>query len=145
MTAIRTRLTELLSIEHPIVQGGLQWLGTARLASAVSEAGALGMISARTFPDAPALRREIRLTRQATSRPFGVNLTLSRHARVDLGPYVDVILDEGVAVVETAGNNPELYIGRLRDSGVKVVHKVTSVRHARKAGGVSEFGAVTME
>ncbi len=131
---MKTRITELLGIQYPIVEGGMQWVGRAELAAGVSNAGALGMVTARTLPSPDDLRREIDRTRALTDKPFGVNLTLSFAVKgVDYTSWVDAIIDSGVQVVETAGNNPAPVIGRLKEHGIKVIHKCTSVRHALSA------------
>ena len=131
---MRTRFTELVEIEHPVVQGGMQWVGRARLAAAVSNAGGLGIITALTQPTPEDLRSEIRRCRELTDKPFGVNLTiLPTIAPPPYAEYRQVIVDEGVPVVETAGANPAEHLPYLHDAGIKVVHKCTSVRHAVKA------------
>jgi NADH:quinone reductase (non-electrogenic) len=131
---IRTRFTELLEIDHPITQGGMQWLGRAELVAAVAEAGALGFLTALTQPTPEDLAAEIARTRAMTSRPFGVNLTILPATRpIPYAAYRDVIIDAGVRVVETAGNNPHEHIAAFKRAGVKVIHKCTSVRHALKA------------
>ena len=133
-----TRITRLLGIRYPIIQGGLQWLATAQLASAVSEAGGLGLISSLSFPDSAALRREIRRMKEMTRKPFGVNLSmLPELTRGDRSEEIlAVILDEGVPVVETSGRSPEAFIPRLKRAGVKLIHKVPSVRFAQKAESI---------
>jgi len=131
---MKTRVTQLLGIRYPIIQGGMQWVGTAELASAVSNAGGLGILTALTQPDPEALRREIARCRTLTDRPFGVNLTLL--PTVTPPPYAEylaAIIESGVKVVETAGNSPKEFTGRLKDAGRTVVHKCTSVRHALSA------------
>lgn len=131
---MKTRLTELLGIRYPIVEGGMQWVGRARLAAAVSNAGALGMVTARTQPTPDALRREIDLTRELTDKPFGVNLTLSMTAtEVAYDGWIDAIVDAGVKIVETAGNNPRPVIQAFKEAGITVIHKCTAVRHAMSA------------
>jgi len=131
---LRTRITELLGIDYPIIQGGMRWVARAELAAAVSNAGGIGFISAHTQPTAAALAEEIRRTRALTQRPFGVNLTiLPSLAGLDYDGYVAAIIESGVAVVETAGANPAKYIERLKRAGVKIVHKATAVRYALKA------------
>lgn len=131
---MRTRVTELLGIALPIVQSGMRWVARAELVAAVSNTGALGVLSAHTQPDAEALRREIGRTRALTSKPFGVNLTLlAANAGVDVDGYVRVAVEEGIPVVETAGGSPAKYLDALKKGGVKVMHKATSVRHALKA------------
>ncbi|QRQ83439.1 NAD(P)H-dependent flavin oxidoreductase [Cupriavidus oxalaticus] len=131
---MKTRLTELLGIRYPIVKGGMQWIGRARLAAAVSNAGALGMVTARTQPNPDELRREIDRTRELTDQPFGVNLTLSFAAQgVVYDDWVAAIVASGVKIVETAGNNPRPVIEAFKSAGITVIHKCTSVRHARAA------------
>jgi len=131
---IRTRITELLGIEHPIVQGGMQWVGTAELAAAVSNAGGLGMLTALTQPTPDDLRREIARCRTMTDKPFGVNLTIL--PTIMPPPYAEyrrAIIDMEVPVVETAGYRPEEHVADLKAHGVKVIHKCTAVRHALSA------------
>lgn len=131
---MKTRITELFGIEHPIVQGGMHCVGLAPLAAAVSNAGGLGMITALTLPTADKLAEEIRLCREMTDKPFGVNLTFLPSVRQpDYPGYVRAIIEGGVKAVETAGNNPERVLPALQAAGVKVIHKCTSVRHALKA------------
>ncbi|KAJ3073186.1 hypothetical protein HK102_006057 [Quaeritorhiza haematococci] len=128
---IRTKLTELVGIEHPIVQGGMQWVGTAELASAVSNAGALGILTALTQPTPEHLRKEIARCRTMTNKPFGVNLTIL--PAINPPPYEEyakVIIESGIKVVETAGNNPQKYVKMFKDAGVFVIHKCTAIRHA---------------
>ncbi len=128
------RLTELLQIEHPIIQGGMQWISRAELAGAVSNAGGLGILSALTFPSSDELAEEIEKTRGITSKPFGVNLTLlptMRPANID--GYIDALIDGGVKIVETAGRSPEPYMDKLKSAGVKVIHKCVAVRFAKTA------------
>ena len=131
---LKTRFTELLGIEHPIVQGGMQWVGKAPLAAAVSNAGGLGILTALTQPTPEDLRTEIRKTRELTDKPFGVNLTILPTINpVPYDEYVKVAVEEGINVIETAGANPEPYMPLFKEHGVKVVHKCTAVRHALKA------------
>lgn len=130
----RTRFTEAFGIEHPIVCGGMTAVGRAPLIAAVANAGALGFLSALTQPTPEALTEEIRRTRELTDRPFGVNLTMLPTIHpVPYDEYADAIVQAGVAVVETAGNNPEPFLPRFRAGGVKVIHKAVTVRHALKA------------
>ncbi|MGQ9510262.1 MAG: NAD(P)H-dependent flavin oxidoreductase [Thermodesulfobacteriota bacterium] len=133
-----TRLTQLLGIKYPILQGGLQWLATAQLASAVSEAGGLGIISSLSFPDQDSLRREIRLMKQKTHNPFGVNLSmlpeLTKGDRTN--EILEVLLEERVPVVETSGRSPEPFVQKLKDHNIKLIHKVPSVRFAKKAESI---------
>lgn len=128
-----TRITQLLGIRHPIVQSGMRWLSRAELVAAVSEAGALGLLSAHTFKDGPALQAEIERTRALTAQPFGVNLTLLMGASFDYDGYIRAIVDSRVPVVETSGSNPSDVIARLKSAGVRVIHKCTAVKHAAKA------------
>ena len=131
---MKTRITELLGIRHPVIEGGMQWVGRAGLAAAVSEAGGLGIITALTHDSPDGLVREIEEVRRLTQKPFGVNLTLLPTLKpVSYDAYVDVILSEGVAIVETAGRSPEPFMPAFLASGIKVIHKCTSVRHAIKA------------
>jgi len=132
--SMKTRLTELLDIRYPIVQGGMQWVGRAELAAAVSNAGALGMVTARTQPTPERLILEIERTRQLTDKPFGVNLTLSVLAKnVGYDDWIEAIIASGVKVVETAGNNPDALVPRFKAHGIRIIHKCTSVRHALAA------------
>ncbi len=132
-----TRITELFGIEHPIVQGGMQWVATAELTAAVANAGALGFLAALSHDTPEDLRGEIRRCRQLTDRPFGVNVTLLPTLREpDYPGYLAVCTEEGIPVVETAGQNPEPLLPPLQEAGVKVIHKCTSVRHALKAEGL---------
>jgi NAD(P)H-dependent flavin oxidoreductase YrpB (nitropropane dioxygenase family) len=134
----QTRITRLFGIRYPIIQGGLHWLATAPLASAVSEAGGLGLLSSLSFPDQEALRQEIRRTREMTRKPFGVNLSmlpeLTEKDRTE--EILQVIIDEGVPVVETSGRSPEPFAKRLKTAGIKLIHKVPSVRFAQKAESI---------
>lgn len=134
---MRTRITELLGIEHPIIQGGMHYVGFAELAAAVSNAGGLGIITALTQACATDLAREIARCREMTDKPFGVNLTfLPSLASPDYPAYIKAIIDGGVSVVETAGRNPQEHLPALQDAGIKIVHKCTSVRHALKAEAI---------
>ncbi|MCQ4211708.1 NAD(P)H-dependent flavin oxidoreductase [Streptomyces longispororuber] len=131
---LTTRFTETFGVQHPIVQGGMQWVGRAELVSAVADAGALGFLTALTQPTPEALAREIARCREMTDRPFGVNLTIL--PSINPPPYDEyrrAIIESGVKVVETAGFNPEAHLPEFRAHGVKVLHKCTSVRHAVKA------------
>ncbi|MFT4263816.1 MAG: nitronate monooxygenase [Nocardioides sp.] len=131
---IRTRFTEVFGVEAPIVQGGMQWVGRAGLASAVSNAGGLGILTALTQPTPADLATEIARTRDLTDKPFGVNLTIL--PSINPPPYEqyrDVIIESGVTIVETAGANPGPHLPAFHAAGVKVLHKCTSVRHAVKA------------
>ncbi len=133
----KTKVTEDFGIEHPIIQGGMMWVSQPELVAAVSEAGGLGVLTALTFETAEGLADAIARTRALTDRPFGVNLTfLPTLIPKDYGSLIDVIADEGIAIVETAGRNPEPYMERIKAGGAKVVHKCTSVRFARKAEAI---------
>lgn len=134
---MKTRITELFGIEHPIIQGGMHYVGFAELAAAVSNAGGLGIITALTQPSASALADEIAKCRDMTDKPFGVNLTfLPVVNSPDYEGMVKAIIDGGVKAVETAGNNPVQVLPALHDAGIKVIHKCTAVRHALKAQSI---------
>lgn len=123
-----------MRIEHPIIQGGMQWVGTAELASAVSEAGGLGLLTALTQPTPDALRAEIARCRTMTKKPFGVNLTvLPAISPPPYADYVTAIIESNIKVVETAGNNPGEHVKRLKAAGIIVIHKCTAIRHALSA------------
>jgi nitronate monooxygenase len=131
---MKTRITELFGIEHPIIQGGMHYVGYAELAAAVSNAGGLGIITGLTQPTPEDLAHEIERCRGMTDRPFGVNLTILPTLKpVPYEAYVQVIADSGVKIVETAGRNPEPFLPGFKQAGIKVIHKCTSVRHALKA------------
>ena len=131
---MKTRITELFGITHPIIQGGMHFVGRAELASAVSNAGGLGIITGLTQKTPDGLRAEIARCRTMTDKPFGVNLTfLPAVTPPDYPGFVRVIVESDVKIVETAGNNPQQWLPPLKDAGVKVIHKCTSVRHALKA------------
>lgn len=131
---IRTRVTDLFGIDHPIVCGGMTGLGAAELISAVANAGALGFLTALTQPSPEALAKEIARTRELTDRPFGVNLTILPTIKpVPYAEYRAAIVESGVKVVETAGSSPEPHLPDFKAAGIKVIHKATSVRHALSA------------
>lgn len=131
---MRTRVTEQLGIEHPIVQGGMQWVGRAELASAVSNGGGLGILTALTQPTPDELLKEIERCRNLTDKPFGVNLTILPTIKpVPYEDYAKAIVDGGVKIVETAGRNPEPFLPMFKEAGITVIHKCTSIRHALKA------------
>ena len=131
---MKTKVTELLGIEYPILQGGMQWVGYAELASAVSNAGGLGILTALTQPTPDDLRREIERCRGMTDKPFGVNLTILPAIKPPpYAEYLQAIVDSGVKIVETAGNNPRDLAPKLKAQGITVIHKCTSVRHALSA------------
>ena len=134
---MKTRITELLGIKHPIIQGGMHYVGYAELAAAVSNAGGLGIITGLTQGTPEKLANEIARCKDMTDKPFGVNLTfLPILNQPDYPGLVRVIIEGGVKVVETAGNNPSEYLPALKDAGVKVIHKCTAVRHALKAQAI---------
>ncbi|UTW48877.1 nitronate monooxygenase family protein [Bacterioplanoides sp. SCSIO 12839] len=131
---MKTRITELLGIEYPIVCGGMMRVGTAELAAAVSNAGGLGIMTALTLPTPELLKAEIEKCQSLTDKPFAVNLTVGVVAsQIDYNEYVDVICDSGVKIVETAGRSPEPFMEKFNAHGVKVIHKCVAVRHALKA------------
>ncbi len=134
---MKTRITELFNIQHPIIQGGMHYVGFAELAAAVSNAGGLGIITGLTQKTPDDLAREIARCHTMTDKPFGVNLTfLPTVTSPDYPGYITAILQGGVKIVETAGRNPQAYLPQLQDAGVKVIHKCTSVRHALKAESI---------
>ncbi|MDE2449095.1 MAG: nitronate monooxygenase, partial [Gammaproteobacteria bacterium] len=131
---MKTRFTELVGIEYPIVQGGMMWVGRAELVAAVSNAGALGILTALTQPTPDALRREIERTRSMTDKPFAVNLTiLPTMSPPPYAEYRRVIIESGIRIVETAGHNPKEHVDDFKAHGITVIHKCTSVRHALSA------------
>jgi len=130
----RTRITEMFGVDHPIVQGGLQWVANADLVAAVANAGAMGFITALSFDSPERLREEIHRCRDLTDKPFGVNITLLPTMRPpDYAGMARVVIEEGIRFVETAGSNPVQFMPAFNAAGVKVIHKCTSVRHALKA------------
>ena len=134
---MKTRITELFNIEHPIIQGGMHYVGFAELASAVSNAGGLGIITGLTQKSPSDLAKEIARCHEMTDKPFGVNLTfLPTVAAPDYPGYIDAIIDGGIKVVETAGRNPQAYMEQLKKADIKVIHKCTSVRHSLKAESI---------
>jgi len=134
---MKTRITELLDIEYPIVQGGMMWVGTADLAAAVSNAGGLGMITALNSPTAEELAKEIARCQQMTTKPFGVNITVLPSIKPPpYEEYLKAIIVSGVKIVETAGRNPQPFMSVFKQAGIKVIHKCTSVRHALKAESI---------
>ncbi len=139
--ALKTKFTETFGVEHPIVQGGMQWVGRAELVAAVANAGALGFLTALTQPTPEALAKEIARTREMTDKPFGVNLTIL--PTINPPPYDEyrqVIVESGIKIVETAGSNPAPHLPMFHENGVKVLHKCTSVRHAVKAQSLGVDG-----
>ena len=134
---MKTAITELFGIEHPIIQGGMHFVGFAELASAVSNAGGLGIITGLTQRTPADLANEIARCKDMTNKPFGVNLTfLPAMNAPDYPGYINAIIKGGVKVVETAGRSPEQYMPALKDAGIKVIHKCTSVRHSLKAQSI---------
>jgi nitronate monooxygenase len=132
--AIRTRFTELFGVEHPIAQGGMQWVGKAELVAAVANAGALGFITALTQPTPEDLAKEIQRTKDLTDKPFGVNLTIL--PAIKPPPYAEyraAIIESGITMVETAGYKPQEHVDHFKQHGIKVIHKCTAVRHALSA------------
>ena len=134
---MKTRITELFGIQHPIVQGGMHFVGLAEMAAAVSNAGGLGIITGLTQRTPELLAAEIARCKEMTDKPFGVNLTfLPSVTPPDYPGYVKAIIDSGVKAVETAGNNPQKWLPALKEAGIKVIHKCTSVRHSLKAEAI---------
>ena len=135
--AIKTRITELFGIEHPIIQGGMHYVGFAEMAAAVSNAGGLGIITGLTQRTPDDLAKEIARCREMTDKPFGVNLTFLPMVNTpDYPGYVRAIIEGGVKAVETAGNNPVAVLPAFKEAGIKVIHKCTSVRHSLKAQAI---------
>ena len=131
---MKTRITELFGIKHPIIQGGMHFVGLAEMASAVSNAGGLGIITGLTQSTPELLAKEIAKCKEMTDKPFGVNLTfLPGFANPPYPEYIQAIIEGGVRIVETAGRSPEAYMPTMKAAGVKVIHKCTSVRHSLKA------------
>lgn len=129
-----TELTRRLGIKVPVVQGGMQWVGYAELASAVSNAGGLGILTALTQPTPEDLRKEIQKCKKMTNKPFGVNITLL--PTINAPPYekyAQVVIDEGIKIVETAGNSPGPVIKMLKEHDTIILHKCTTIRHAASA------------
>jgi nitronate monooxygenase len=154
----KTRVTEILGIEYPIIAGGMMWLSTAEFAAAVSNAGGLGIITSANFTTASGLREEIRKAKSLTDKPIGVNINLflREGAPWPTEEFIGVVIEEGIEAVETSGiRSPAEYIPRLKEANVKVMHKVTTVRHAlsaEQAGadivgiiGSAQGGAVGMD
>lgn len=132
--ALKTRFTEMFGVEHPVVQGGMQWVGRAQLVAAVANGGGLGFITALTQPTPEDLTKEIARCRDLTDKPFGVNLTIL--PAINPPPYAEyrqAIIEAGVKIVETAGNKPQEHVDEFKKHGVKVLHKCTSVRHGLSA------------
>ncbi len=133
----KTRVTEMLGIRHPIIQGGMMWMANPEFVSAVSNSGALGIMTALSYDSPEELAAAIETTRTLTTEPFAVNLTLlPTLVPKNYDAYIDAIIDSGIGIVETAGRNPEPYMDKLKGAGIKVIHKCTSVRFAKKAKAV---------
>ena len=131
---MKTKITELFGIQHPIIQGGMHYVGLAEMAAAVSIAGGLGIITGLTQGTPDGLAAEIERCKTMTAKPFGVNLTFLPSVKPpDYPGFVRTIIDSGVTIIETAGNNPAQHLPVLKEAGIKVIHKCTSVRHALKA------------
>lgn len=131
---MRTRVTDILGTDYPIVQGGMMWYGRAELAAAVSNGGGLGILTALTQPTPEDLRREILRTREMTDRPFGVNITVLPSINPPpYAEYFEAALENGVRILETAGSSPRPFLPRIKSAGAKVLHKCTSVRHSLSA------------
>ena len=131
---MKTRITELFNIEHPIIQGGMHFVGFAELVAAVSNAGGLGIITALTQPTPKDLANEIEKCHGMTDKPFGVNLTfIPSFKDPPYDEYIEAIVHGGIKIVETAGRSPEKYMEQLKAADIKVIHKCTSVRHSLKA------------
>src|SRR5436190_7809471 len=134
---MKTRITEMFGIEHPIIQGGMHFVGLAEMAAAVSNAGGLGIITGLTQRTPADLAKEIARCQAMTKNPIGVNLTfLPAMTAPDYPGYNKAIIDSGVKIVETAGNNPQKWMPMLKEAGIKVIHKCTSVRHSLKAESI---------
>ncbi len=134
---MKTQITQMFGIQHPIIQGGMHYVGFAELAAAVSNAGGLGIITGLTQRTPELLAQEIKRCRAMTDKPFGVNLTfLPTVSSPDYPGYIKAIIDGDVKAVETAGNNPQKWLPALHEAGIKVIHKCTSVRHSLKAQSI---------
>ena len=128
---LKTKMTEMLGIKYPIIQGGMAFVATAEVVAAVSNAGGLGILGSIMYPDAERLREEIHRTRRLTDKPFGVNITLLPSMRqLPNDDFIKVVCEEGIPVVETTAGNPEKYVDTLKKANVKLIHKVGSIRHA---------------
>ena len=136
----KTRFTELIGIEHPIMQGGMQHLGVPQLAAAVSNAGGLGTINITIYPEMDDLRAAVKKTKELTDKPFAVNISLAPGLNMGekIHQYIDVCGEEGVKVIETAGQNPSEFVPHIKEAGIKLIHKCPGVKYAKKA---ENFGA----
>lgn len=132
---MQTRLTEMLGIEYPIIQGSMQYMSLAELASEVSNAGGLGLVPSMAFPDTESLRKEIRKMKSLTDKPFGFNISLVPEVVVPelIFDYINVLIEEKVPVIETSGQRPAEFIEPIKKAGIPIIHKVTSIRHAKAA------------
>jgi len=145
MTKFKTKITDMLGIEHPIICGGMQWISRAEIVAEVGNAGGIGFITAESLETPEDLREEIKKIRDLTDKPFGINLSMVPEFGLPERTlkFCDVVVEEGVQVVETAGRSPEPLMPRLKEGGVKVIHKLTSVKHALTAQRLG-VDAVTM-
>ena len=136
----KTRFTELIGIEHPIMQGGMQHLGVPQLAAAVSNAGGLGTINITIYPEMDDFRAAVKKTKELTDKPFAVNISLAPGLNMGekIHQYIDVCGEEGVKVIETAGQNPSEFVSHIKEAGIKLIHKCPGVKYAKKA---ENFGA----
>lgn len=143
---MKTRISELLEIKYPIIQGGMQWLSRAEFVAAVSNAGGLGIISATTHATKQALVEEIRKTRALTQKPFGVNISMLPESEEGdrTSQYFEAVIEEGVRVVETSGRSPAAFVPELKKSGIKLIHKVPAVRFAKKAESVGADAVIVV-
>lgn len=132
---MKTRLTEMLGIEYPLIQGSMQYMSLADLASEVSNAGGLGLVPSMAFPDTESLRKEVRKMKKLTDKPFGFNISLVPEVVVPelIFDYIDVLIEEEVPVIETSGQRPAKFIEPIKEAGIPIMHKVTSIRHAKAA------------
>jgi NADH:quinone reductase (non-electrogenic) len=143
---MKTRVTDMLGVDYPILQGGMQWLAKAELVSAVANAGGFGFITAISFASPEALRQEIHKTRGMTDKPFGVNVSMLPVLMPgdQTEKYMAVVCEEGIPAIETAGRNPEPYVPMLKDAGVRLFHKVPAVRYAKKAETVGADAVIVV-
>jgi nitronate monooxygenase len=133
----RTKVTEMLGIEHPIICGGMMWVSEATLVAAVSEAGGLGILASNMFPDRKSLQREIQKIKSLTKKPFGVNINLFPALRPPNNQeLIEVCIEEGVRAIETSGRSPEEYVKQIKDGGITLIHKVARIKDAKKAEGL---------
>ena len=132
---MKTKITEMLGIKYPIIQGSMQYMSLGDLAAAVSNAGGLGIVPSMAFPDTEALRAEVRKVKSLTDKPFAFNISLVPEVVVPelIFDYINVLIEEGVPVIETSGQRPANFITPIKEAGIPVIHKVTSIRHAKSA------------